>query len=150
LKQYALGFIFNSDHSHVLLVHKLHPDWQKGLLNGIGGKVEENESPLTCIVRETKEETSLRTAHRDWHHIGELVSDAWLVSVFTSTFLGDSSQAHKNDKEDIDWFQAKHLPNQVIHNLRWLIPLSLECLKRDAQQPAVQFFSAVYDQLIDE
>jgi 8-oxo-dGTP diphosphatase len=150
LKRYALGFLFNADHSQVLLVHKLRPDWQRGLLNGLGGKVENNETPLACIVRETKEESSLRTAHRQWLHIGELASDAWLVSVFAGTFLGSVSEACKNDKEAIGWFSIDQLPDQVIQNLKWLIPLSLEYLDKNEVEPSLQFFSAVYDHAIKE
>jgi 8-oxo-dGTP diphosphatase len=30
-----------------------------GLWNGVGGKVEENETPLECVIREVKEETDI-------------------------------------------------------------------------------------------
>ena len=37
LKKWVVGFIFNSDMDHVLLINKNRPDWQIGFLNGIGG-----------------------------------------------------------------------------------------------------------------
>lgn len=31
----------------------------KGLWNGVGGKIEQGESPLECVIREVKEETDM-------------------------------------------------------------------------------------------
>ena len=58
---YVLGFAFSENAGSVLLVRKLRPEWQKGLLNGIGGKIEENEdiTSLDAMRRECKEETGL-------------------------------------------------------------------------------------------
>lgn len=30
-----------------------------GLWNGVGGKIEDNETPLECVTREIKEETNI-------------------------------------------------------------------------------------------
>lgn len=54
---YTVAFAFAG--STVLLIRKAKPDWQKGLLNGIGGKLEGSESVLECTVREFREETGL-------------------------------------------------------------------------------------------
>ncbi len=40
-KRYVVGIIFD-DQNNVLLINKLRPDTQKGMLNGIGGKIEKN------------------------------------------------------------------------------------------------------------
>ncbi|MBI3630915.1 MAG: NUDIX domain-containing protein [Candidatus Sungbacteria bacterium] len=61
MKNYTLGFIFTPSLGRVLLVHKLNPEWQAGKINGGGGKMEAGENPLTCIVREVREETGLIT-----------------------------------------------------------------------------------------
>ena len=41
---YVTGLMFSKDMQKVLLIKKLKPDWQYGRFNGLGGKVEENES----------------------------------------------------------------------------------------------------------
>jgi len=56
---FVLGFAFSETAGSVLLVRKLRPEWQKGLLNGIGGKIEKGESLLQAMHRECKEETGL-------------------------------------------------------------------------------------------
>lgn len=145
MKRYALGFLFNASHTEILLVDKQSPEWQRGLFNGIGGKVEAEETPLACLVRETKEESGLRTAHRDWMHLGDLASEGWLVSVYTGTFFGDAALAKQTDHEDVGWFSIDALPERVIQNLRWLIPLALESLSRAEAEPQLKFFSALYE-----
>jgi 8-oxo-dGTP diphosphatase len=65
-QQYVVGFAFN-ELERVLLVEKKRPDWQKGLLNGIGGKIEPGETPAEAMDRECHEETGLRLK---WTEVG--------------------------------------------------------------------------------
>src|SRR6266853_1956139 len=37
---YVCGFMMTWDLQQFLLIRKTHPDWQKGKLNGIGGKID--------------------------------------------------------------------------------------------------------------
>ena len=60
MKNYTVAFIFTPSLDKVLLIHKISPEWQRGKLNGIGGKIEPNETNLACIIREVKEETNLQ------------------------------------------------------------------------------------------
>lgn len=57
---YVVGFLFTTDMNKVLLIEKKRPDWQRGKLNGIGGKVETSEDFQTALAREFAEETTLR------------------------------------------------------------------------------------------
>lgn len=43
IKEYVLGFAFDEKSEKVVLILKDRPDWQKGLYNGVGGKVEKND-----------------------------------------------------------------------------------------------------------
>ena len=43
-----------TDNKEILLLKKNNPDWQKGLYNGIGGKVELNTTPLEIIIKNVK------------------------------------------------------------------------------------------------
>lgn len=59
-QHYVLGFAFTPDFEKVALIRKNKPDWQAGLLNGIGGKVEVGECPAVAMDREFLEETGVR------------------------------------------------------------------------------------------
>ncbi len=70
---YVAGFAFRhnreGDHAHVLLIRKNRPEWQAGLLNGIGGHVDVDEDMcIHAMVREFREETGIETSVRDWQH----------------------------------------------------------------------------------
>ncbi|MCP3924893.1 MAG: NUDIX domain-containing protein [Desulfobacterales bacterium] len=56
---FVVGFAFTEDKKQVLLVRKEKPPWQKGHLNGVGGKVKKGETPLEAMMREGHEETGL-------------------------------------------------------------------------------------------
>ncbi len=57
--EYVLTFAFDKRLESVWLIEKQKPEWQKGCLNGIGGKIEEGESPMEAAIRELKEESGL-------------------------------------------------------------------------------------------
>ncbi|KEZ51322.1 NUDIX hydrolase [Metabacillus indicus] len=52
----TICFIRNDD--KILMLNRDFAPTQ-GLWNGVGGKMEENETPLECVIREVKEETSI-------------------------------------------------------------------------------------------
>ena len=66
--QYVVGFAFSKDLNYVLLVKKNRPEWQKGYLNGIGGKIEESDnSPIAAMYRECMEEAGIDLL---WEELG--------------------------------------------------------------------------------
>jgi 8-oxo-dGTP diphosphatase len=67
---YVLGFAFLNGDKDVILIEKTKPDWQKGLMNGVGGKLESyDESSLHAMVREFREETGIDTRLTQWKHL---------------------------------------------------------------------------------
>ncbi len=145
MKKYTLGYIFKPDLKKVLLVHKLDPEWQNGKINGVGGKVEEGESALNCIVREIKEETNLSTDKEKWIHLGNIHGEGWYMDLFVYLYRGNINDAQKTGKEKIEWFDPENLPKNVIPNLRWQIPLALEKI----QYNALKSFSMEYEEVIE-
>lgn len=59
MNRYVVGFLFDTKKTVVLLVEKKRPEWQKGLLNGVGGSIEEGETPEQTMHREAREEVGL-------------------------------------------------------------------------------------------
>lgn len=56
--KYTIGFIYCPETNQCLLLNREKSPW-KGRWNGVGGKLDVEEAPLECIIRETKEETGL-------------------------------------------------------------------------------------------
>jgi len=59
IKEYVVTFLFTTNMDKVWMVEKQKPDWQKGCLNGIGGKIEKDELPIEAAIRELKEEAGI-------------------------------------------------------------------------------------------
>ncbi len=129
IQKYTLGFLFNHDLTKVLLIHKLRPEWQNGKINGLGGKYEKNETAKECIVREIKEETNLKTNSKEWQKIGELHSTKFAVDVMGMIYQGKEADAVSIEEEKVEWFLVNSLPKNIMTNLSWLIPLTIETLR---------------------
>ena len=131
MKTYTLGFIFDSTMSKVLLIHKQRPDWQKGKLNGIGGKIEPGEESVACLVREVLEETGIKTNKNAWMYFNRIQGPEYWVDCYAVIHAGKLSAASTMTDEVIDWFDAKNIPIHAISNLRWLIPLAVDKLEHN-------------------
>lgn len=124
-KYYVLGFMFNADRSEVQLIRKARPEWQAGRLNGIGGKIEDNETPEQAMRREFEEEAGVATKYKEWQHVVTMRSPDWTIYVFgmscglrfeqCETMTDEPLEAHR-----VDTFLATE---DCISNLHWLVPL---------------------------
>lgn len=138
MQYYTLGFIFDSFLKNVLLVHKNKPAWQKGKINGIGGKLRKNESAKSGIRRETFEESGLIIPARNWTPVGTIIdSPPATIYVLTTVYNGDTSDAKTVTDEKVQWLTIGNLPDQIISNLTWLIPLCLDKLKNSSPKKAI-------------
>lgn len=97
MKKYTLAFIFNNDLEKVLLIRKNKPVEQAGLLNGIGGKMEDFDITfLDCIKREVKEETGLVLEKEEFINIGNLTdNENYIVEVFTAQIEDSTIKSFK-------------------------------------------------------
>src|SRR5690625_5462376 len=49
---------FSKRGNQILMLNRESASWM-GMWNGVGGKLEKDETPLQCILREVKEETGI-------------------------------------------------------------------------------------------
>lgn len=120
MKNYVLGFIFN-DKNQVLLMTKLAPEWQIGLLNGIGGKIEPEEMADVAIAREASEE--INCPPLEWNLAGLIIGSLgadWSVMVYCAEYNGEITA---KEREQVDWYDCHNLPENIINNLNWLVPM---------------------------
>lgn len=126
MKGYTVGFVFNSDLTQVALVTKTHPDWQKGKLNGIGGKIEDGESALACMVREIKEEAGFVSRESDWTHVLSMQRPNLYVEFYACRHQGPATELRTMTDEQVAWYPVAALPQNVVPNLRWILPLAVD------------------------
>ena len=118
---YVAGFFFEGD--KVALIRKARPEWQKGRLNGIGGKIESTESPERAMVREFEEETGARTSITQWWPFAVLTGENFVVHFF-STYGNLSLLRSTTDEEVVVLPVADVTVYNSIPNLTWLLPMA--------------------------
>ncbi len=136
---YCLGFAFDADMDNVILIEKLKPEFQKGKLNGIGGKIELGETSVDAMVREFKEETGIDTTTCAWHKYCILRGTWGEIHIFR-TVLHERFDTFKSMEEEVVgsyWVPyilgytigsvgvPKLLPNNY-----WLIPMAESTLEQ--------------------
>ncbi len=131
---YTLGFIFNHTKTSVLLIQKNRPDWQKGKVNGIGGHIEKGEEPINSFIREVREETGIELNTTHVQFVGYIQSPESLVHVYTTLYDGEKNTVSSRTDEKVAWFPRAELPPNIMSNLSWLIPLSLDKLQDETLQ----------------
>lgn len=133
--EYTAGLLFNGD--KVALILKQEPEWQRGKLNGIGGKcgfgegIDPNESPEDCIIREFEEEAGPKITN--WRKFCIMKGTDWTVHWFMTRGNYSLKKGHypassaTGEFERILWIPIDDLPYwNIMSNLRWLIPLALD------------------------
>lgn len=119
-KAYVVGFLFN-ENGAVALIRKVKPVWQAGKLNGIGGKVERDETPLRAMVREFAEETGVVVAY--WRCFAILHHAGAIIYAYTATC--DTCALRTMTDEVVMWLPVTRLSSYArMANLDWLVPMA--------------------------
>lgn len=121
-KTYVAGFLFDVDYEHVALIKKEKPDWQKGRLNGIGGKIEPGELSPDAMRREFLEETGMDV--EGWKQFIQLSGGGFSVDFYYA--LGNPWNVQTTTDEQVGCYQVSELTQlNTIPNLQWLIPMAM-------------------------
>jgi 8-oxo-dGTP diphosphatase len=131
--KYVVGFMFDKTISNVALIRKLKPEFQKGLLNGIGGKVEDNESFDAAMIREFFEEAGFITLN--WKNFCLMQGKNNDNSEFQIEFyyiIGELEKLISMTDEKLEIVKTNDVilgKEKVIGNLPWLVALCLDFKK---------------------
>lgn len=126
---YCLGFAFCDHDNFVVLIRKSEPAWQKGLLNGVGGKIETGEHPAVAMAREFEEETGIDTDSGAWTRFTRMLFLEAEVHCFVTRLPG-LPVVRSMTEELVGIYSMIDVNNhpKIIANLRWLIPMALRSL----------------------
>ena len=141
MKKYVVGFVFDKTYEKVLLIKKNRPEWQKGKINGLGGKIEEGETSIEAMRREFLEECGLDVPIEDWFCFCEyniIIPESACIYFYTAT-VDDIHEAKSTTDEIINVCFPDMLPGNVIPNLKWLIPMAsaeypVKCLAHEVAE----------------
>lgn len=139
-KIYVVGYMFNGSGTEVALIHKNHPPAQKGLHNGVGGKVEYLEDPLLAMLREFREETGITVedmtckATELWEKTVVIMGKGWQVHYYKafSTEIIDQFKSQKTWPTDeyVTVVKVDRLiPHCLYSHVLWTIHMSLASIK---------------------
>lgn len=110
MKNTVLCYIEKNGKYLLMNRNKKSNDCNEGKWIGVGGKIEEHESPSEALIREVKEETALSLSDYALRGIITFVSDIWegeyMFLYTSSSFEGeisecDEGELHWVDKDDI-------------------------------------------------
>lgn len=131
--EFVVGFAFSYNRMNVTLIEKdgRRFPWMKGRLNGIGGMVEQVETPQRAMAREFYEETGVLIPVSSWKYKGKFYGldkerDLdYLIRVFV-TFTDEIFNVTTKEAEKVSVVGVPTLyDHHLMPNLKWLIPLCL-------------------------
>lgn len=129
MKHYVLGFAFDSDH-RLALIKKKRPAWQLNRWNGIGGHVEDHETPRQAMAREFAEETGILIETPSWRKVAIMAGrpateDEWMCSVYTVQDRRVAEVFTQTDEEVRLWscVSFKRIALDCIENVPTLIEM---------------------------
>lgn len=128
-QEYVCGFLFDKELKNILLIEKNRPDYMAGKLTGLGGKIEDNESPLAAMIREFREEAGRYVDN--WVEFCSIGSVNHKIYYFYSV-VDNIYDVKQLEDEIIDHFNlndlmvSENLPTMA--NLKWLLQLSLSII----------------------
>ena len=107
-----------TDNKEILLLKKNNPDWQRGLYNGIGGKVESNTTPLETIIKKCQEELGVNISN--WIELDSEISSSGIEIVYFLTTLneGEIKNLQSQTDERAELFSINNLPTNILQDLK--------------------------------
>ena len=120
---YVLVYAYNKN--RFILVEKNRPEWQKGKLNLVGGKMEENDkSIIDAAIRELKEETGLDAMSKPiiYGTMRDKGNSIYCLGCRVPEFPIRPAIGETEKAEWYSWSEVKS-SKLLIPNLRVIIPL---------------------------
>lgn len=121
MTRYVVGFAFDRV-GQVALIEKKRPEWQRGLLNGVGGHVEPGESSILAMHREFEEETGLRVD--EWERLFILHEPDAEITFYRTQLDSLDGIESKTDELVGVFYHYDLFYGDVVPHLRWILPFA--------------------------
>jgi len=129
MQEYVVGLLMFED--YVVMIRKAKPEWQAGRLNGVGGKIEPGEEPLTAMRRESLEEIGVTPEWTQFARLTYTEADLYFFAAEDETAF---RLARQREIEPVEKWSIAFLRDNphvlVAENLVWLLPLAQQHLSR--------------------
>ena len=104
-------YIFKDDEVLLLFRNKKKIDINKGKYIGVGGHIEEGETPIEAAEREVKEETGFEVNNLEYRCHVEFHYDNFEEEMHVFTTKEFSGEMIKCDEGDLSWQKTSELMN---------------------------------------
>jgi 8-oxo-dGTP pyrophosphatase MutT (NUDIX family) len=118
--EYVAGLLYSDEGDRVTLIQKNRPEWQAGLYNAVGGKIEFGETAYDAMKREFIEEAGVDI---DWDHRITLEGPDYKVHFFSCHNTEAMTYLRTMTDEVVEVVETYDLPENLIPNLWWIIPM---------------------------
>lgn len=137
--KYVVGLLFSEDLKQIVLIKKNRPEWQKGLLNGPGGKIEKDETPYYAMRREIAEETGIVVDQWQLLFVQTGIKEDYIVNYYIAkTSYAQLNQIRSTTDEFVGVYDVKYLEtDQLVNTLAWAIPLAIYSLSGKMDNEAI-------------
>ena len=122
--EYVVGFLFNEDAHDMVLIRKTHPEPQRGKLNGVGGRIDRDETPCEAMERAFTNEAGMVVKKWDLF-CTQHRKDGGTIYFFKG--FKAEGVIRNSTAETVAIFPVSELRAlDVVPDLRWLIPMALD------------------------
>jgi 8-oxo-dGTP pyrophosphatase MutT (NUDIX family) len=122
--EYVLIHVLDISTKRIIVVKKQKPDFLKGKINLVGGKIEKDESPYDAAIRELKEETGIIAEYDFPVYMGILYGENYKIYCY-NMFANDNIEPAIDELEIPYWdyFHNIRYSPDLIENLKIIIPM---------------------------
>lgn len=122
---YVAAFALD-ENNNILFIRKNRPDWQRGYLNGVGGKINFAETAREAMSREFLEETGIAIDKHSWIYVCELINNNGNGKVSFFTIKVPTIDYKNQTDEQLELINYEVMAQfNLLPNIKVLVELSL-------------------------
>lgn len=123
LKLKIAVYIFLIKENNILLGRRFNTGWQDGNYGLPSGHLENDESLIDALIRETKEEIGVDIQPKDMEFKHVMHRRSIYVDFFFATkqWSGEPQIMEKDKCDDIQWFPLGKLPENIVPSVKFAI-----------------------------